>query len=104
MGDFKFQPDALIINSPFQEPGEYWRYVRERKMFERVRGQRRPAGYIKATPNFRGHEDPGIFVELPIVNRIRPRVKAWREAGYPGVTGVTRRPLGLGCVPRPGRR
>ena len=93
MGDFKFQPDALIINSPFQEPSEYWRYVRQRKMFEHVRGQRRPAGYIKATPNFRGHEDPGIFVDLPIVNQIRQRVKAWREAGYPGITGVTRRLL-----------
>ena len=30
---------------------------------------------------------------LPLVNQIRPRVKAWREAGYPGVTGMTRRLL-----------
>jgi type III restriction enzyme len=34
-----------------------------------------------------------VFKELPLVNRIRPRVKAWREAGYPGVTGTTRRLL-----------
>ena len=27
------------------------------------------------------------------MNTIRPRVKAWREAGYPGVTGVTKKLL-----------
>ena len=32
-------------------------------------------------------------MEIPLVNRIRPRVKAWREAGYPGVTGITKRLL-----------
>jgi len=30
---------------------------------------------------------------LPLVNQIRPRVKAWREANYPGITGTTRRLL-----------
>ena len=35
----------------------------------------------------------GIFVEIPLINWIRPRVKAWREAGYPGVTSITRRLL-----------
>ena len=38
-------------------------------------------------------DDPGIFVEIPLVNQIRPRVKAWREAGYPGVSSITRRLL-----------
>jgi type III restriction enzyme len=32
-------------------------------------------------------------VEIPLVNQIRPRVKAWREAGYPGVTSITKRLL-----------
>ncbi len=31
--------------------------------------------------------------QIPLVNQIRPRVKAWREAGYPGVTGITKRLL-----------
>src|SRR5206468_2953422 len=26
-----------------------------------------------------------------LVNLIRPRVKAWREAGYPGISGITQR-------------
>ncbi|MFS8879263.1 DEAD/DEAH box helicase family protein [Synechococcus sp. H55.10] len=32
-------------------------------------------------------------MEIPLVNQIRPRVKAWREAGYPGVTSITKRLL-----------
>ena len=38
-------------------------------------------------------DDPGIFVELPLVNQIRPRVEAWREADYPGASGITKRLL-----------
>ena len=34
-----------------------------------------------------------MFVEIPLVNQIRPRVRAWRQAGYPGVTGITKRLL-----------
>ena len=84
--------DQLIINGPYDEPQEYWRYHRESRSFSRQPG-RRPAGYLKATPNYKGFDDPGIFVEIPMVNRIRQRVQAWREAGYPGVTGITRRLL-----------
>ena len=54
---------------------------------------RRPAGYVVATPGSESFDDPGIFVEIPLVNQIRPRVKAWREAGYPGITSITRRLL-----------
>ena len=46
-----------------------------------------------ATPGSKSFDDPGVFRPLPLVNRIRPRVKAWREAGYPGVTGTTLRLL-----------
>jgi hypothetical protein len=49
-----------------------------------------PAG---GTPGSKSFDDPGVFVELPLVNRMRPRVKAWREARYPGVTGTTLRLL-----------
>ena len=84
--------DRLIINSPYEEPQRYWRYNRETRTFELVEG-RRPAGYVVATPGSKSFDDPGIFVEIPLVNQIRPRVKAWREAGYPGVTSVTKRLL-----------
>jgi type III restriction enzyme len=84
--------DKLIINSPYEEPRHHWRYDRERRTFELVEG-RRPAGYVVATPHSKSFDDPGIFIELPLVNQIRPRVKAWREAGYPGVTSITKRLL-----------
>ncbi len=84
--------DKLIINSPYEEPKQYWFYDRENRDFQ-IRDGRRPAGYVMATPNSRAFDDPGIFVEIDLVNKIRPRVKAWREAGYPGVTGITKRLL-----------
>lgn len=84
--------DRLIINSPYEEPTRHWRYDRQTRTFELVDG-RRPAGYVIASENSKAFDDPGIFVEIPLVNRIRPRVKAWREAGYPGVTSMTKRLL-----------
>lgn len=82
----------LILNSPFEEPGAYWSYDRKHRIFTQMDG-RRPAGYVVATPDAQGFDDPGQFIELDLVNQIRPRVKTWREANYPGVTGITRRLL-----------
>src|SRR6266849_8982805 len=84
--------DHLIINSPYEEPKSYWESVRETRSHVLGYG-RRPAGYVVATPQSKAFDDPGIFVEIPLVNAIRPRVKAWREAGYPGITGTTQRLL-----------
>jgi type III restriction enzyme len=85
--------DKLIINSPYEEPLRYWSYIREEKRFELVEGQRRPAGYVVATPNAQTHDDPGIFIPIELPNLIRPRVKQWRSEGYPGTTGITKRLL-----------
>jgi len=84
--------DHLIINSPFEEPKLHWFYHRESRKFEKRTG-RRPAGYITASPDSRGFDDPGIFNELPLVNQIRQRVKKWKEQNYPGTTGITKRLL-----------
>lgn len=84
--------DRLIINSPYEKPTRHWRYDRETRLFDLVEG-RRPAGYVVASPDSRSFDDPGIFVEIPLVKQIRPRVEAWREAGYPGVTSITKRLL-----------
>jgi len=84
--------DQLIINSPFEEPASYWKYDRESRSFTRKEG-RRPAGYVTATPGARSFDDPGIFRELPLVNQIRPRVKAWAAAGYQGTSGITQKLL-----------
>ncbi len=85
--------DRLIVNSPYEEPQRYWRYNRENRTFTLIEGERRPAGYVVASENSKSFDDPGVFVEIPLVKQIRPRVKAWREAGYPGVTGITKRLL-----------
>ena len=84
--------DRLIINSPYEEPAQHWRYERETRTFDLVEG-RRPAGYVVASGDSRAFDDPGIFVEIPLVNQIRPRVAAWRADGYPGVTSITKRLL-----------
>ena len=85
--------DRLIVNSPYEEPARHWRYDRTTHLFDLVDG-RRPAGYVVASGRGSGaFDDPGLFREIPLVNRIRKRVEAWRAAGYPGVTGITKRLL-----------
>jgi type III restriction enzyme len=84
--------DRLIINPPYEEPVRHWHYDRATHLFDLVAG-RRPAGYVVASESSKAFDDPGILVEIPLVNQIRPRVKAWREAGYPGVSSITKRLL-----------
>ncbi|MEW5922239.1 MAG: BPTD_3080 family restriction endonuclease [Bacillota bacterium] len=84
--------DRLIINSPYEEPKLHWRYDREKRLFSLEEGRRR-AGYVVASESSKAFDDPGIFVEIPLVNDIRKRVNAWRETGYTGVTSITRRLL-----------
>lgn len=84
--------NQLIVNSPYEAPARHWSYDRTSRLFSLVDG-RRPAGYVRASESSRAFDDPGVFVPLPLVSQIRPRVDAWRAAGYPGVTGITRRLL-----------
>jgi type III restriction enzyme len=84
--------DQLIINSPFEEPKLYWDYNFKAKKFDKKDGRRR-AGYLVASEHSKSFDDAGHFIEIPLVNKIRPRIKAWRESGYPGATGITRRLL-----------
>jgi type III restriction enzyme len=82
----------LIVNSPYDEPKHHWLYHRETQKFTLEAG-RRPAGYVVASESSKSFDDPGRFVPIDLVNQIRPRVKAWHEAGYPGASGITRRLL-----------
>lgn len=84
--------DKLIINSPYSEPSQHWKYDREKREFFKV-ATRRPAGYLVASKNSQSFDDPGIFIEIPLVNLIRQRVKIWRDNGYAGVSGTTLRLL-----------
>ena len=84
--------DKLIINSPYAEPKQFWEYIRDTREFVLQSG-RRPAGYIVASESSKTFDDPGTFIEIKLVNTIRPRIEKWREQGYPGVTGITKRLL-----------
>lgn len=84
--------DKLIINSAFREPEHHWKYNMNKQTFEKEPG-RRPAGYFIAGQGSNAYNDIGQFIELPLVNLIRTRVAVWRSAGYPGVTGVTKKLL-----------
>ncbi len=85
--------DKLIINSPFEEPKYYWAYLREKQEFEKKEG-RRKAGYWKSSGVGKvSHDDPGEFVEIKLVNNIRPRVQDWEKNNYPNVSGITRKLL-----------
>ena len=86
------QIDKLIINNPYDEPSRYWEYNRETTSFS-INDGRRPAGYIIATPNSKSYNDPGIFIKIDSVNKIRERVNKWRDNNYPGISSITKRLL-----------
>jgi type III restriction enzyme len=76
-------PKSLILNSPYERPAFYWRDDRGTLLLEHGR---RPAGY----EIFDTRHNTRRIEPLELVNRIRERVDAWREAQWPGVTTVTR--------------
>lgn len=76
-------PNSLIINSAFIEPQQHWAENTDRTL--RLEPARRAAGYeiIDTRENTRRQ------VPIPLVDDIRQRVREWREADWPGTTGVT---------------
>lgn len=86
-----FEVPEPIINTPFDEPQEYWQ-ITEGEPPKRIAG-RRPARYYYKPPGSQptlfGAEDLGTLIELKLVNRIRERLKQWRAQGWPGITRTT---------------
>ena len=80
--------DNPIVNSPFEEPSQWWDYSEGQPV---LREGRRPAGYYlrPRTRSVTGSLFEEEFVSLDLVNEIRGRVKSWRERGYPGTSRVT---------------
>jgi len=76
-----------IINNPFEEPTRHWHFGDGAPV---IRDGRRVAGYIP--PMIKGGQlqITDELVTLEQVNRIRDRVREWREGGYPGATQVTK--------------
>jgi type III restriction enzyme len=82
-----FEVHSPILSSPFAEPKEHW-WILEGQPAERRPG-RRPALYFYRDPKRETDERGGLAIEMRLVNRIRERIKAWRESGYAGVTRTT---------------
>ncbi len=81
--------DNPIINYPFREPTQYWRYTEGHPQL--ILG-RRPSGYYLAartTTKIRPLAEEE-FAEMETVNQIRERVRQWRRQDYPGTTRITR--------------
>ncbi|MFG6581307.1 BPTD_3080 family restriction endonuclease [Sulfitobacter sp. 1A13191] len=78
---------SLIINRPWERPEQHWIEGKGGKL--EIKSERRPASYevFDARNNTKRTE------VLAMVNTIRDRVDQWREAGYPGITIVTRKLL-----------
>lgn len=81
------KPKSLIINTPFVCPQQHWAPKQDATL--EIVPERRPASYEM----FDVRNNTRRTVEIERVNIIRGRVDQWREAGYPGVTIVTRRLL-----------
>ena len=78
-----YQVPEPIINSPYDEPRQHWNIV-EGEQPELLPDRRRAVYFYrdpkaKAGKDYRG--DRGVPIELKLVNLVRERVKAWRDAG-----------------------
>lgn len=86
-----FEVPNPILNSPFEEPVQYW--FLEKDQPPELRQGRREAGYWYRDPRAPlaegEYEVRGRWEPLALVNLIRQRVKEWREAGWPGVSRTT---------------
>jgi type III restriction enzyme len=91
-----------IINSPFQEPTQHFRFTDESITNEIVEGRRISSYFVPiARPKKKkGSEQQALFdtewtqdriEENKLVNSIRRRVEMWRKGGYLGVTPTTAR-------------
>ncbi len=80
-----------ILNSPFEEPREHW-HISEGELPTKLPGRRTAMYFYKppaASSETESGEGAGIAIELKLVNRIRQRVKEWREQGWPSATRTT---------------
>jgi type III restriction enzyme len=95
----EFEVSQPIICSPFEEPDKHWR-LEDGAAPTAPEPGRRAAHYFYRAPGALGSREEsdrgiaegaptGTLIELKLVNNVRTRVKAWRTAGWPGVTATT---------------
>ncbi len=83
---------GFVINSPYKEPLYHFEYEDNSQSYNKRSG-RRKAGYFATI----GKQEVGggitQFIELELANMIRPRVKEWKEKGYPNTSSTTKKLL-----------
>lgn len=87
-----------VINSPFAEPEQHFRFTDEGITNEIVADRRSSSYFVPiARPKKQGKQlvldtewTQDRIEENKFVNRVRERVKQWRTGGYVGVTATTR--------------
>ena len=88
-----------VLNNPYEEPKYYYDTDMNGNIdYETVINGRRPFGYdVNIVPNKRGgqtifSQEDFISVDpnAEFINGIRREVKAWREAGYPKASRITK--------------
>ena len=92
-----------VINSPFEEPARHFRFSEEGITSKIVESRRISAYFIPiASPKKKSAQAQLSFdtewtqdrvQENKFINRVRERVKMWRQGGYMGVTKTTARLL-----------
>ncbi len=93
--------DNPILNPPFAEPTRHFQFSDD-GITDQIADGRRESGYFLpiASPRkksgqlkFETEWTQDRFHSSPRINRIRTRVKQWRQGGYGGVTRTTARLL-----------
>lgn len=90
-----------ILNSPFREPDRHFKFDDDGITNEIVEKRRTSTYFVPIPkPKKKGKQltldqdwTQDRVVENELVDRIRPKIKQWREGGYAGVTPTTRRLL-----------
>jgi type III restriction enzyme len=99
-------PDAIIenpiINSPFREPSRHFKFEREGITNAIIEGRRESIYFVPIARSKSRHKNQLTFEtewtldrikENTFINKVRRRVKDWREGGYQGATRTTKRLL-----------
>ncbi len=93
--------DNPILNGPFDEPSRHFEF-NEQGITDQIAGGRRDSGYFLPIASARKKSGQikfdtewtqDRFLSSPRINRIRGRVKQWRQGGYLGCTRTTDRLL-----------
>ena len=98
--------DRVVICDAFQEPEKHYQLLAGGR--SKLAEDRRPSmRFLASAKDVQGGiagvvgKEVGLFEDLlgsseqrnDFVNQLREEVREWREAGYPGTAGVTRRLL-----------